>query len=99
MDEHGDPDRGTDKRHQPAPGMGFNMRGGSNTNQHVFQKFDQNQDYVNADDEGIEPEQENSQEFEQPRIDPIEGTKNFNKAYDKLIKKFYHEEGANLLIP
>ena len=31
--------------------------------------------------------------------DEIEGTKNFNKAYDKLIQKFYHEEGANLLIP
>jgi hypothetical protein len=43
--------------------MGFNMRGGS-SNQQVFQKFDQHQDYVNAEDEGIEPEQENSQEFE-----------------------------------
>jgi len=31
--------------------------------------------------------------------DAVEGTKNFDKAYDKLVKKFYHEEGANLLIP
>ena len=31
--------------------------------------------------------------------DAVEGTKNFEKAYDKLVKKFYHEEGANLLIP
>ena len=67
------------------------------------QKFAPNQDFVNADEDGIEPEQENSQEFDQPvgstKLDEIEGTKNFNKAYDKLIKKFYNEEGANLLIP
>jgi hypothetical protein len=31
--------------------------------------------------------------------DDIEGTKDFNKAYNKLVKKFYHEEGANLMIP
>lgn len=31
--------------------------------------------------------------------DAVEGTKNFDQAYDKLVKKFYHEEGANLLIP
>ena len=31
--------------------------------------------------------------------DAVEGTKNFEKAYDKLVKKFYNEEGANLLIP
>lgn len=29
----------------------------------------------------------------------MEGTRDFNLAYDKLVKKFYHEEGANLLIP
>lgn len=31
--------------------------------------------------------------------DDVEGIKNFDRAYDKLVKKFYHEEGANLLIP
>ena len=31
--------------------------------------------------------------------DAVEGTKSFEKAYDKLVKKFYNEEGANLLIP
>jgi len=31
--------------------------------------------------------------------DEVEGTKDFGKAYHKLIKKFYHEEGANLMIP
>ena len=31
--------------------------------------------------------------------DDIEGTKDFNKAYSKLVKKFYNEEGANLMIP
>ena len=31
--------------------------------------------------------------------DAVEGTKNFERAYDKLVKKFYNEEGANLLIP
>ena len=31
--------------------------------------------------------------------DAVEGTKNFEQAYDKLVKKFYNEEGANLLIP
>ena len=31
--------------------------------------------------------------------DKVEGTKDFNNAYDKLVKKFYQEEGANLLIP
>lgn len=31
--------------------------------------------------------------------DEIEGTKDFNKAYDKLVKKFYNEDGANLMIP
>jgi hypothetical protein len=45
------------------------------------QKFDPNQDFVNADEEGIEPEQENSQDFDQPsapKLDSIEGTKNFH---------------------
>lgn len=31
--------------------------------------------------------------------DDVEGTKDFNKAYTKLVKKFYNEEGANLMIP
>jgi len=31
--------------------------------------------------------------------DEVEGTKDFSKAYDKLVKKFYNEEGANLMIP
>ena len=53
-----------------------------------------------------EPMQENSEEegYEegQPvdlKNDEVEGTRDFNAAYDKLVKKFYHEEGANLLIP
>jgi len=52
-----------------------------------------------------EPQQENShdneydQEEEEPHEQVIEGTKDFNRAYDKLVKKFYNEEGANLLIP
>jgi hypothetical protein len=65
-------------------------------------KVDPQQEHVNMEDEGQEPEQENSQEFERPqmrKLDEIEATKNFDKAYDKLIRKFYHEEGANLLIP
>jgi hypothetical protein len=65
-------------------------------------KEDPQQNYVNMDEDGIEPEQENSQEFEKPtmrKLDEIEATKNFNHAYDKLIRKFYNEEGANLLIP
>ena len=33
------------------------------------------------------------------KVDAVEGTKNFEKAYDKLVKKFYKEEGASLLIP
>ena len=37
--------------------------------------------------------------LEANRNDSVEGTKDFNNAYDKLVKKFYHEEGANLLIP
>ena len=31
--------------------------------------------------------------------DAVEGTKNFDQAYDKLVKKFYNEEGANLRNP
>ena len=53
-----------------------------------------------------EPQQENShdneydqEEEEEPHEQVIEGTKDFNRAYDKLVKKFYNEEGANLLIP
>lgn len=53
-----------------------------------------------------EPQQENSHDDEydqedddEPHNQAIEGTKDFNKAYDKLVKKFYNEEGANLLIP
>ena len=37
--------------------------------------------------------------LEANRKDEVEGTRDFNNAYDKLVKKFYHEEGANLLIP
>ena len=33
------------------------------------------------------------------KVDAVEGTKNFEKEYDKLVKKFYKEEGASLLIP
>lgn len=53
-----------------------------------------------------EPQQENShdneydqEDDEEPHDQAIEGTKDFNRAYDKLVKKFYNEEGANLLIP
>lgn len=53
-----------------------------------------------------EPQQENSFDFDhepsmpfQAQLDEIEGTKNFEHAYGKLISKFYHHEGANLLIP
>ena len=64
-------------------------------------------DYINADEDNDEPSQEDSQDFENEAAgmgqdlqrDEVEGTKNFNQAYDKLIQKFYHEEGANLLIP
>lgn len=42
--------------------------------------------------------QEYTDRFEASK-DAVEGTKNFNQAYDKLVKKFYNEEGANLLIP
>ena len=64
---------------------------------------------MGADEDNDEPLQENSGEFENEpsdadnkfnaNVDDVEGTKNFDRAYDKLIKKFYHEEGANLLIP
>jgi hypothetical protein len=74
------------------------MRGGATAQP---QKYDQ--DYVIADEDFQEPEQENSQDFEQPapakKLDSIEKTKNFERAYGKLIEKFYHEEGAALLIP
>ena len=33
------------------------------------------------------------------KADKVEGTKDFNDAYDKLVQKFYNDEGANLLIP
>ncbi len=33
------------------------------------------------------------------KVDEVEGTKSFERAYDKLVKKFYKEEGASLLIP
>ena len=60
----------------------------------------QEKNYVGEEDDDIQPEQENSDEMEdQASPDGIERTKNFNQAYDKLIQKFYHEEGANLLIP
>ena len=39
------------------------------------------------------------EQLEHVRGDVVEGTKDFNDAYDKLVKKFYNEEGANLLIP
>ena len=31
--------------------------------------------------------------------DEVEGTRDFNMAYDKLVKKYYQEDGGNLLIP
>ena len=34
----------------------------------------------------------------QPLADP-EREQDFGKAYNKLVKKFYHEQGPNLLIP
>ena len=62
------------------------------------------------EDDDEEPQPEDSLDFEneeaaadyfegEQQVDDVEGTKNFDKAYDKLIKKFYNEEGANLLIP
>ena len=39
------------------------------------------------------------EEPEEHQHHEIEGTKDFGRAYDKLVKKFYNEEGANLLIP
>ena len=51
-----------------------------------------------------DPDQEEDEEDAQGNTfaasrDAVEGTKDFEKAYDKLVKKFYNEEGANLLIP
>lgn len=65
---------------------------------------------ANSNEENDDPEKEDSGDFENEPTgqdnsrfkageDEVEGTKNFDRAYDKLIKKFYHEEGANLLIP
>ena len=33
------------------------------------------------------------------KVDAVEGNKNFEKAYDKRVQKYYKEEGASLLIP
>mmetsp|Transcript_12309 Transcript_12309/g.19094 ORF Transcript_12309/g.19094 Transcript_12309/m.19094 type:complete len:225 (+) Transcript_12309:700-1374(+) len=64
-----------------------------------------NHELINTEDMD-EPEQENSNEFEyepsqqfEAQTDEVEGIKSFDKAYDKLIKKYYHAEGGNLLIP
>lgn len=49
-------------------------------------------------DQEEDDEEAQSNQFAVSR-DAVEGTKSFEKAYDKLVKKFYNEEGANLLIP
>lgn len=54
-----------------------------------------NDHYDSVDDEYVN---ENGERFQASK-DAVEGTKNFGKAYDKLVAKFYNEEGANLLIP
>ena len=51
------------------------------------------------EDEPIERDEDFEDNKYQVAKDSVEGTKNFDKAYDKLVKKFYNEEGANLLIP
>ena len=50
------------------------------------------------------PEQEEDEGYRgqsQPTTgrDNVEGIRDFDAAYGKLVKKFYNEEGANLLIP
>lgn len=54
------------------------------------------------EEDGIVPDEvQYGQSYQQVDLqrDEVEGTRDFKKAYDKLVEKFYHEEGANLMIP